>query len=150
MAAIHEVRDLLAAKVAALTYDGSTITVLTDRDQSTPAKPADCPAVMIEENGAEITRIEGQAGGTMTHGGAFTITCLERATETQTSRERAYGVMSVVINALLDDFTLGGKVQEIRPTGYGGEFFGGQDVEGVPVDLQIDFCTANTDFDTLI
>lgn len=145
MAAIHEVRGLLAGKVATLNFRA-----LVDQDGDTPAELSDCPAVIIQEDGAQIERLEGHSGGTMTHRGTFLLTCCARAQGNATAREAAYAIMSAVINALLADYTLGDKVQEILPISYGGEVPQGNDVEGIGLDLEIVFCTSNTDFDTLI
>lgn len=145
MAAIHEVRTLLQSKIENLGF-----TVLVDTDDRDPASPDECPAVMIRENGAELVFIEGQAGGTILHRAAFDLTFCQRALGDNEARSNAYELFSTVLCALLADFTLNGKVQEVRPVSYGGTQPVGQDVEGIDLDLQIDFCTSITDFDTLI
>jgi len=144
MAAIDEVRSLLAAKVTALNY-----TALLDRDELEPASIEDCPAVLIEEDGAQIERFEGIASGTVFHRGKFMLTCCARVDGATSAREGAYAIMAAVMADLLTDFSLGDNVQEVIPTGYG-PAPGGNDIYAIAIDLDIVFATSTTDFDTLI
>lgn len=145
MAAIFAVRALLNAKIAGLGF-----LVKEFRDENDAISVDDTPCVLIREGDVEILQIEGTAGGTATHRAPFFITFAAREAGGKSGRENAYDMLATTVNAMSADYSLGGQVQEVLPLRYGGEDEMANDAAAVMLEIRIDFCTSNADWNTLI
>jgi hypothetical protein len=135
-----KVRALLVAKMQSL-----GMTALEYRDEDDAISEGDLPCVLIQQVGVvNIERIEGTAGGAAYHVASFFLSF------TAKTLDEADAMMVDGNNALADDFTLGGKVQEILPVSYGEEETDGRDFAAIVLEIQVRFCTAPNDFGTLL
>lgn len=140
MLAGAEVRDALKAKVESLNYSA-----LIYRDENDAITGADLDCVLIQQAGqVQIRTLEGTSGGTITHVGSFFLSFAA------TERAVAEAMLAATVTALLEDYTLGGKVQEVVPVSYGEEDQDGKDIAALVLELNITFCTAWNDWATLI
>lgn len=124
--------------------------VLEQRDDNDPLTAEELPCVLVAERGSSIQQVEGQLGGTMTHTGLIQVAACSMGSSNSSARDQALDLLTLAINRLLSDFTLGGTVQEVRLVDYGGEDQIGSDVAAVPASFEVDFCTSNEDVGTLI
>jgi hypothetical protein len=140
MSARAAVRALLKAKVEGLGY-----TVFEYRDEDDAVTDEELPFVLIQQAGAiEVSRREDVKGGTLEHIGSFFLSSAAR------TRDAADAMMTAIADALLDDYSLGGRVQEVVAVSYGDEEDEGRDYAAVVLEVRITFCTAHDDFSTLI
>jgi len=140
MLAGAEVKAALQAKMQSLGYSA-----LVYRDEDDAITEAEVPAVLIQQAGqVQVNRLEGTAGGTITHLGSFFLSFAA------TARGEAETMLATAVASLLEDYTLGGKVQEVVPVSYGDEEQDGKDIAALVLELNITFCTAWNDWATLI
>ena len=140
MLAGAEVKAALQSKMQDLGYSA-----LVYRDENDAITEAEVPAVLIQQAGqVQVGTIEGTAGGTVTHLGSFFLSFAA------TAQDEAETMLATATAALLEDYTLGGKVQEVVPVSYGEEAQDGKDIAALVLELNITFCTAWNDWATLI
>lgn len=138
--ASETVRGLLAAKITSLSYP-----VQEFRDEDDATTRDELPFVLVQQAGTiEIQRLEGMAGGATYHSAPY---FLSFAAET---RDDAAAMMAATVNALAEDYNLGGQVMEIQPVSYGDEDNDGKDLTAIMLEIRVLFATAPNDFTTLL
>lgn len=138
--ASETVRGLLAAKITSLGY-----TALEFRDENDAITESECPAVLIQQAGViELERLEGTAGGAAYHSAPYFLSFAA------TTRASAAAMMVATVNALADDYSLGGQVMEILPVSYGDEDDDGKDIRAIMLEIRVRFLTPPNDFGTLL
>lgn len=140
MLASETVRGLLAAKITGLGYVPKEF-----RDEDDAITEAELPCVLIQQAGqVEIEYMEGTAGGVALHGAPYLLSFAA------TTRDAAATMLRTTVNALADDYSLGGQVLEITPVSYGDEEPDGRDIRAIMLEIRVRFCTAQNDFGTLL
>lgn len=140
MLASETVRALLAAKITSLGY-----AVKEFRDEDDAITESELPCVLVQQAGTiEIQRLEGTAGGATYHSASYFLSFAA------TTRPVAAAMMVATVNALADDYNLGGQVMEIQPVSYGDEDNDGKDLDAIMLEIRVLFATPPNDFGTLL
>lgn len=140
MLASETVRGLLAAKITSLGY-----TALEFRDENDAITEAELPCVLLQQAGVvELDYLEGTAGGAATHGASYFLSFAAA------TRAAAAAMMAATVNALANDYNLGGQVLDITPVSYGDEENDGKDVRAIMFEIRVRFQTPPNDFGTLL
>lgn len=139
MSARAAVRAALAAKITSLGY-----TPLEYRDEDDAITEGDLPCVLIQQAGPIDITQEDHAGGQVYHEGSFILSFAALTTAD------AEAMLTATVAALANDYTLGGKVQNIVPASWGDEETDGKDFASIMFEVRITFCTAFNDWSTLI
>lgn len=138
--ASETVRGLLAAKITSLGY-----AIKEFRDEDDAITESELPCVLVQQAGViDIQRLEGTVGGASYHSAPYFLSFAA------TTRAAAAAMMAATVNALADDYNLGGQVQEIQPVSYGDEENDGKDFAAIMLEIRILFCTPPNDFGTLL
>ena len=140
MLASETVRGLLVAKINSLGYAAKEF-----RDEDDAITESDLDCVLVQQAGpVEITNIEGTAGGAAYHAASYFLSFAA------TARAAAAAMLVATNNALSEDYTLGGKVQDILPASYGDEDMDGKDISAIMLEIRVRFATPPNDFSTLL
>lgn len=140
MLASETVRGLLAGKIATLGY-----AVKEFRDEDDAITESELPCVLVQQAGViEIQRLEGTAGGATYHSAPYFLSFAA------ITRDDAAGMMAATVNALANDYNLGGQIMEIQPVSYGDEDNDGKDLASIMLEIRVLFATPPNDFGTLL
>lgn len=140
MLASETVRGLLAAKITGLSY-----AVKEFRDENDAITEAELPCVLLQQAGqVELDYLEGTAGGCAVHSAPYFLSFAA------TTRHAAVTMLRATVNALADDYNLGGQVLEILPQSYGDEEPDGRDIRAIMLEIRVRFCTPQNDFGSLL
>lgn len=138
--ASETVRGLLAAKITTLGYAAKEF-----RDEDEAITEAELPCVLIQQAGViELERLEGTAGGAAYHSAPYFLSFAA------TTRPAAAAMMVATVNALANDYSLGGQVMEIVPVSYGDEEPDAKDIRAIMLEIRVRFLTPPNDFGTLL
>lgn len=138
--ASETVRGLLAAKITGLGYTAKQF-----RDEDDAITSDELPCVLLQQSGpVEIEYLDGTAGGDMIHNAPFLMSFAA------TTRDAAAVMLRTTVNALANDYNLGGQVLEILPLSYGDEEPDGRDLSAIMLEVRVRFMTAANDIATLL
>lgn len=138
--ALETVRGLLATKITSLGYAPKEF-----RDENDAITEAELPCVLLQQSGpVEIEYLDGTAGGDMIHNAPFLMSFAA------TTRDAAAVMLRTTVNALANDYNLGGQVLEIVPLSYGDEEPDGRDIRAIMLEIRVRFVTAANNIATLL